>query len=62
MDKDTFFWDTFNEHNGLFIEFKPYEVIKQLDVDISMGDSNNTPLIVPPELTDLPCLTSLDDI
>ncbi|MBU3112981.1 hypothetical protein [Clostridium lacusfryxellense] len=58
MDEDTFFGDTFNEHNGLFIEFMPDEVIKQLDVDISMGDYTDTPPIVP----DLTCSTSLDDI
>lgn len=62
MDKDTLFWDTFNEHNGLFIEFMPDEVIKQLDVDISMGDFNKTPMTMHPEMTDLSCSTSLDDI
>ena len=64
MNKDTFSWDTFNEHNDLIIKFKPHEVIKQLDVDISMGDYNGEPLVIPtlPVLTDLPCLTSIDDI
>ena len=58
MKSDTSYYDTTDEHNGLLIEFKPYEIIKELDVDIRMDDYKTTSSM----LSSPPFFDSQDDV
>jgi|GEM_PF-5556176 len=39
MKNDTSSFDKFDEHSRVLIKFKPYETIKQIDVNITIEDS-----------------------